>query len=123
MQRAEIAGIARRYKLNAVVLFGSRATGRAGPTSDCDLCVSVGRLPVDETALINDLSGALSLDVDLAVFETIGPSLKRTVALEGKLLFGSRADWDRLRLRAIREWQDSGKFLAAARAYLDRALG
>ncbi len=123
MRRSDLASIARRHGLRAVVLFGSRATGRAGPTSDCDLCVSVCRFPVDEAGLINDLSGALSLDVDLSVFERIGPSLKYTVALEGRLLFGSRAEWDRMRLQAIGEWQDADRFLAATRAYLDRALG
>lgn len=123
MRRAKLSEIARRHRLRAVVLFGSRATGHARPDSDCDLCVSVSTLPVDEMRLIRELSEALSADVDLSVFERIGPSLKYTVAREGKLLFGTRADWDRLRLRAISEWQDSARFLGATRAYLDRALG
>lgn len=123
MRRMGLSDIARRHGLKAVVLFGSRATGRAGPTSDCDVCISARRFPVDEVALICDLSRALELDVDLSVFERIGPSLKHAVAIEGSLLFGSRAEWDRMRLQAIREWQDAGRLLAATRAYLDRALG
>lgn len=66
------------------------------------------------------LSRALGHDVDLCRFERIGPSLMYTVATEGKILYGSRDAFDRLRLRGIKEWQDSAKQLQAARDFLDR---
>ncbi len=123
MRRHDLSALARRHGLRAIILFGSRARGDAQAGSDCDICVSARRLPIDEVRLINDLSRALSQDVDLSVLERVGPSLGWTVATEGKLLWGSREDWDRLRLRAIREWQDCEKWVAATRAYLERTLG
>lgn len=114
--------VARRYNLDAVILFGSRARGDARRGSDYDVCVSAPRLRGDEGRLVGDLAEALREDVDVCIFERIGPSLARTVAVEGKLLFGSRARFDRLRLRGIKEWQDCRKYLRAVSAYLDRVL-
>lgn len=122
MKGTNLRSIARRYGLRTIILFGSRARGTARRGSDCDISVSAPEWRGDELDLVYELSRALRQDVDLCRFERIGPSLMYTVATEGKLLYGSRDDFDRLRLRAIREWQDSGKSLGVTAAYLDRVL-
>ncbi|GEM_PF-3220482 len=118
MKKKTVDAIARRYGLRAVILFGSKARGTAKPESDCDICVSSTRIRGDELRLIGDLCEALHEDVDLCVFERIGPSLRRTVAQDGTLLHGSRDLFHRLRLQAFKEWQDSRKFVDATRSYL-----
>ena len=118
-----IARIARRYGLDAVVLFGSRARGDAAPDSDLDLCVSAPRLGSRELALIEDLADATRADVDVCIFERIGPSLAGCVAREGVLLYGSRKTFDRLRAYALLRWQDSQGYISAAGRALDRFVG
>ncbi len=118
-----LRGIARRYGLRLIVLFGSRARGDASPGSDCDVCVSATTLRGDPVDLAYELSKSLHEDVDLCVFERIGPSLMWTIALEGRLLHGAPEDFERLRLRGIKECQDARKYLEASRRFLDRRLG
>jgi len=120
MKREGVRSIARRYGLKAVILFGSRARGDAKRGSDCDICVSAPHFQGEELGLIGDLCEALGEDVDLCFFERASASLKHTVAMEGKLLYGSKTVFDRLRLRGVKEWQDSRKFVETSGAYLDR---
>lgn len=101
-------------------MFGSRARGTPRRDSDCDVSVSSPGFRGDEVELAYELSRALHEDVDLCIFERVGPSLMHTIAIEGNLLYGSRNTFDRMRLRGIREWQDARKIIAATRAYLDR---
>ncbi|MBI4618484.1 MAG: nucleotidyltransferase domain-containing protein [Planctomycetes bacterium] len=123
MNERSLRAIARKYRLDAVVLFGSRARGDAKPGSDFDVCVSAPRLRGNEAELAGDLIETLGEDVDLCLLERIGPSLLLSVALEGKLLWGRRDRFDRMRLSALRQWQDSRKYVEAVSAYLDRNAG
>lgn len=123
MRRA-VARVGRRYQLRSIVLFGSHARGDARPGSDVDLCVSAPHLGCRrEASLIGDLGEALQADVDVCVFERIGPSLGFTVAREGVPIYGPRDTFDRLRACAVLRWQDSYAYLKAAGAALDRLVG
>lgn len=115
--------IARRHRLQAILLFGSRARGDARPGSDTDLCISAPHLRGDGLGLLRELADAMQQDLDICFFERIGPSLALTAVMEGRPLYGTPDAIDRLRLRAIMQWQDSRPYLESARAALDRAAG
>jgi len=114
-----IAAIARRYTLKSVVLFGSRAQGRDRPKSDADVCVVGCRVRGDGLALQGELAQAFGCNVDLVRFEQAGPLLRFHAVFEGRLLWGDRRRFERLRLRVLKEWQDSRKIDAAVQASLD----
>jgi predicted nucleotidyltransferase len=78
-----------------VYLFGSRATGNAGPTSDYDLGVVVDRDERDQMQdadqirirLAHDLAVALRTDrIDVVILNDAPIELQRTVIAQGKLL-------------------------------------
>lgn len=117
---ATLATIARKYRLESIVLFGSRARGTARIDSDADVCVSGGFVRNDDLDLQGELSAALGANVDLVRFERSGPTLKRHAILGGRRLWGSAATFRRLQLRAAKEWQDSTKIQAALDASLRR---
>lgn len=70
---------------------------------------------------MRELADAMKQDLDVCFFERIGPSLALTAMMEGKPLYGAPDAIDRLRLRAIMQWQDSRPYLEAAHAAPDRA--
>jgi predicted nucleotidyltransferase len=117
---ADIRRIARRHRLEAVILFGSRARGTARPDSDVDLCVVGGNPDADGLDLQGELAQVFRRNVDLVRFERSDPVLRFHSVFYGRLLHGSRRDFERLRLRALKEWQDARKIQDAAVAYLDR---
>lgn len=117
---ASLARIARRHGLRAIVLFGSRAHGTARPGSDMDLCVVGGRPGPRDFDLIAELSTALGQNVDLVRFERAGPLLRFHAGFGGRLLWGDEQLFRRLRLRALKERQDSRKLSEAVNASLKR---
>jgi len=73
----------------ALLLFGSRATGQAGPQSDYDLAVLVAGPPPSWNAvqsLRSDLEELLSATVDLVVLDEASPILAMQVLREGRLI-------------------------------------
>ncbi|MBI4565775.1 MAG: nucleotidyltransferase domain-containing protein [Planctomycetes bacterium] len=114
--------IASKYGLEGVILFGSRVKGAPRKESDLDVCVVAPHFHGDEVDLINDLGQVFRAEVDLSFFHRASPSLKCAVALQGKLVYGDRRRFERLRLAAIKEWQDSRKLAEAADAYIAARL-
>lgn len=111
--------IARRRGLAMLVLFGSRARGDFRPDSDVDVCV-VGGPPEDDLDLQGELSQTLRGNVDLVRFEGSGPLLRFHAIFSGRLLAGDSRAFERLRLRVLKEWQDSRKLEQALKASLDQ---
>lgn len=112
--------IARKYRLEAIVLFGSRARGRARPDSDADVCVAGGTSRNGDFDLQGELSAALGANVDLVRFEHAGPTLKHHAVLGGRRLWGDPSVFRRMQLRAVKEWQDSREIDEALQAGLRR---
>lgn len=107
MNRAFLDRIARRFRLEMIVLFGSRARGTSRPDSDVDVCVVAQALRGNELDLQAALSEAMGGDVDLVRFEHAGPVLRYHAVFAGRRLWGSDAAFARLRLRVLKEWQDA----------------
>lgn len=114
--------IARKFRLEAIVLFGSRARGTARRDSDADVCVAGGVVRNGDLDLQGELSAALGANVDLVRFEHAGPTLKRHAVLDGRRLWGDRSVFRKMQLRALKEWQDSRKIDEALQASLRRRV-
>lgn len=74
--------------VEAIYLFGSRATGEAGPASDADLAV-LAAAPLDEVArwnLASRLAGILRLEVDLVDLRRCSAVMRVQVLGRGRLL-------------------------------------
>lgn len=88
-----IAGIARRYAVEKVIIFGSRARGEFRPTSDIDLAFfplpgfgEGGFLAAD----IDDLDTLLKIDLVL-VSESTDPAFLENILGEGVLIYEQSA--------------------------------
>lgn len=104
----------RRRKPKLVVLFGSRATGHAGPRSDTDLAVLLNRPfdPVRMTVEIGRLVGDPRLDlVDL---HHAPPLLAWQIARTGELIHeGEPGAFARFHSLAFRRYCDTAKLREA----------
>lgn len=73
----------------AILLYGSRATGREAPNSDYDVAVLVGgRAPgwEDTKQLQSALEGTLGASVDIVILDEASPILAMQVLRGGRLI-------------------------------------
>ncbi|HXQ23719.1 MAG TPA: nucleotidyltransferase family protein [Candidatus Acidoferrales bacterium] len=84
----EIRRIARQHGAHRVRVFGSRARGEAGASSDLDLLVDFepGRDLLDLVALKQDLEQLLGCRVDVVEEEGLSPYLRQRVVEEARVL-------------------------------------
>ncbi len=68
--------------VEAIYLFGSRASGRPKPYSDIDLCVITGRNAKRDAILSNS-----SEKIDTSIFWDLPPNIRFRVIKEGKPLY------------------------------------
>ncbi len=86
---AKLKRIARRYGIELVILFGSRARGDARPNSDLDLGVLFARMPsprkldVIETRILNLFKD----DLHVVPLNFVNPELRVAAAREGRILY------------------------------------
>jgi predicted nucleotidyltransferase len=90
--RARLAG---RADVRVALVFGSRATGQARPTSDVD--VAVRAHGVDLLTLAAELSRAAGLDVDVVSLDDAGVPLLARILRDGIVVHeavpGAAATW------------------------------
>ncbi|HDZ56533.1 MAG TPA: nucleotidyltransferase domain-containing protein [Pseudomonas xinjiangensis] len=114
--------------LSAVYLFGSRATGDAGPGSDLDLAILAGTAPgpVDLWDLSSRLAGIVGCPVDLLDLLTASTVMQYRVITTGQRLWsrGSEAplyesfilsektDLDEARAGILQDICDTGRIYA-----------
>ncbi|MDP3734438.1 MAG: nucleotidyltransferase domain-containing protein [Nanoarchaeota archaeon] len=99
-----IAELSHNPKIKAIYLFGSRATGKAGPLSDTDICVIAPSISEKEK---RDILSYGSEKIDVVLFEDLPFTIKVRVFKEGKPLFvADRRDIDELRWRTVKEYLD-----------------
>lgn len=78
--------LARRYGVSRVVLFGSLAWRRFGPSSDIDLAVE-GLPPRQFFRADAELAREIPLPVDLKLLSECPPLLRRRIEEEGVILY------------------------------------
>ncbi len=96
--------LAKNQKVKAVYLFGSQATGRAGPLSDFDICVIAPGITEKEKG---DIRGCGPEKADVVLFDDLPLAIQVRVFREGKLLYVSDKRYiDALAWRTTKEYWD-----------------
>jgi predicted nucleotidyltransferase len=72
-------------EVHAVILFGSRATGKAAPFSDIDICFVIA--PDPRPGLQRTLLSFGSKTIQVSLFSDLPPSVRFRVFRDGILLF------------------------------------
>lgn len=101
--------------LQLIILFGSKARDRAGKISDTDIAALAGhRLTSKEKIkLIEWAAKELNVfedKVDVVDISKAPPLLQRSIAENGKLLYGGRDDFIRFKVLAWKRYQNTAKF-------------
>lgn len=89
-------------------MFGSVAAGSAGPQSDLDIALDLGK-PMNTATRIEFISSLASLTgrpVDLLDLRTLGEPLLGQVLQNGRRLVGSNTDFGRLIARHLTDTED-----------------
>lgn len=82
----EIITLARRYEIQRVILFGSRARGDYRRTSDIDLAVSGGNVPAFMIDVEEDVATLLKFDI-VDMGKEMQEELRMSILTEGKLIY------------------------------------
>lgn len=111
--------------LKLIILFGSRARRTAGKKSDTDIAVLANHpLSLDEKSEIGEhvaqRLGILDEHIDIVDLWEAPPLLAHQIGETGKLLEGSRFDFNRFRIRAWKQYLDTAKFRRAREQSLKR---
>lgn len=114
--------------IKLIILFGSRATGKAGEFSDTDIAVLADRpLTLEEKMkfAVNTTS-RLNIHedkVDIIDIWHAPALLQYQIAKEGKLLEGDAFDFVRFKVLAWKRYQDTAKFRRARERYFSKKYG
>lgn len=82
----EIITLARRYEIQRVILFGSRARGDYRRTSDIDLAVSGGNVPAFMIDVEEDVATLLKFDI-VDMGKEMQEELRTSILTEGKVIY------------------------------------
>lgn len=82
----EICGLARKYGVNKVILFGSRARGDFRRTSDIDLAVEGGDIDRFSMDVNEETSTLLEYDI-VNLDRDIQQELRDSIEKEGRVLY------------------------------------
>lgn len=83
---AQIRDLAKKYELERVILFGSRARGDYKKTSDIDLAVSGGNITLFTLDVEEETSTLLFFDV-VNLDGSVQEELRKSIEEEGRLLY------------------------------------
>lgn len=82
----ELRGLARKYQIRRVILFGSRARGDYHRTSDIDLAVSGGDILRFALDADEETSTPLKYDI-INLDQKINEELQKSIWTEGKTIY------------------------------------
>lgn len=121
----------KRPEIVTIYLFGSRATGHAGPLSDVDVAVLTDSAqaaalkdPTRRVALVSDVMHACRRsDVDVVLLDEATPFLAYEIVSSGRLVY-ERDHQARVAFEAhaLQRYLDLAPFLAVSRRYLKHQL-
>ncbi len=114
--------------IKLIILFGSRATEKAGMRSDTDIAALADHpLTIEEKGQIAEEAGRIlgvSEDaIDIADIWRAPPLLQQEIAQNGKLLHGDAFDFIRFRVLAWKRYLDTAKFRRARERALAKQYG
>ncbi len=118
----ELQRIGEQYGLKLILLFGSQVSGITHEQSDTDIAVLTQKgegLKFDALLdLTADLSGLFEKDPDLSVLDHADPLFLHNVVEGAILLYGEERDFEALRLKAFKAYQDFRPILELERQFL-----
>lgn len=124
MDRLTLDEFARRHGVQLVLQFGSTVSGLTHQRSDLDLGVLLERIPESTErylALIGDLHALYpGREVDVAILNHADPLFLKKITERCRLLYGSPARLQQLKLYAFKRYQDHRRFLMMEREYVRR---
>ena len=82
----EITEIAKRYQIQEIILFGSRARGDYNRTSDIDLAVTGGNISSFAVSIEEETSTLLEYDI-VDLDKPVSEELLKSIRDEGKILY------------------------------------
>ncbi|MFH1968648.1 MAG: nucleotidyltransferase domain-containing protein [bacterium] len=110
-QKQKIEGLAKKYSLKLILLFGSRATDRSRKESDYDIAyLPAKNLGYDDEIDIN--SKFISIfpheqgRIDTVDIRRANPLLIFQISKKNILLFGNREEFVKFKLRAFKKYND-----------------
>ncbi len=102
--REIILSLSKIKNVEAVYLFGSQATGKAGPLSDTDICVIAPKATEKQK---NEIYGHGSNKIDVVTFNDLPLTIQVRIFQEGKSLFTKNKKYiNMLAWRTTKEYWD-----------------
>ncbi|MDE3088886.1 MAG: nucleotidyltransferase domain-containing protein [Chloroflexota bacterium] len=125
--KKKLIQLARRYGIELMVLFGSRARGDMRPDSDLDLGVVFAPrrmpTPLELSGLETQMLDLLRDDVHLVTLNFVNPELRMAAAREGRVLY-RRGDavWTRFVIQNLHLLHDSRRLRQCDNDLIERFL-
>lgn len=110
IQKQKIAQVAKKYGLDLVLLFGSRANGKARQNSDLDIAILDSKPETYNRFgnLFNKFSDIFSgINVDVRFIKNSEPVFLYNVFSDGKLLYGDTQEYLNYKAFAYKNYVDS----------------
>lgn len=121
----EVAGIVEEIPKDgviAIILFGSHATGNAGPLSDIDLCIVADRAITGPQK--NEVLSFGSRIVELSLFWDLPLTIKFRVIRDGIILYCKNPElFHRITMDTVREYLDTEPLIRKHSLAVIRGLG
>lgn len=111
-QKLKIEKIAKKFQLKLAVIFGSFVNGKNRENSDLDVAV-LGLRGVSfsgQIDLTNELSLIFNKNIDLSILNNANPLLLFEASKNSILLYGSRGEFAKFKLRAFNAYNDYAPF-------------
>jgi predicted nucleotidyltransferase len=122
----ELKKIAKKYQLNYLVFFGSRALGEERKNSDFDLAYSSQKeiKYSEETFLQEDLARLFNIStIDLVNTKQAGPLLQKEIAVNGRLIKEFTKDsFDNFQIFALMNYFETKPLFRMQEEYIQRNL-
>lgn len=101
-------GIAKKYRLKLIILFGSLVSGNIHRESDADIAIVPEKALSlqNELSLRNELFRVFRRAVDLVDLKRASPLLLGQIAKSGKLLYGHKREFIAFRIYAMKRYID-----------------
>lgn len=125
LKKQALKKIAKKYKLELIILFGSIAKGKARKESDADIAVKSGdKLNFStQLQLTVDLREVFDREIDLSIIEHSNPLLLRQIFREGKLIFGAEREFSRLSLYSFHRYNDYKPYFQREEKFVKQTVG
>ncbi len=115
----EIKNIAKKFKIEYVILFGSYAMGYAWRESDIDIAVKIRNLPKDfekklrlKIEIEKEFEKIFKKEVDITFINELNPGSKFEILRDGKVIFvKNRNNFVEEKAKIIAEYHDYKEFL------------